>query len=298
MHDWKEMKKVLILIPVYNDWDSLKKLIFEINESIKNFNEFIFDCLVVNDASTKEKPKLSRPKNINSFKILNMKMNRGHARCNAFGIRHIIKYEEFDYLILMDGDGEDRPIEIQNLINKVINEPNISVVARRVERSDGYFFKFLYEIHKLITFIFTGKKMNFGNYTCLTKKDVIKISSSPSLWSSYSGTLKLNIKNLNEISSKRGPRYFGPSKMSLFSLIIHSLSIVAVFRKQVFIRSIFIFLILFFLNKFLGSIFIVLILQILLLLFNLLIFIISFRENKEHLFSCQNNLKTIENILP
>ena len=60
--------------------------------------------------------------------------------------------------------------------------------------------------------------MNFGNYTCLTKKDVIKISSSPSLWSSYSGTVKLNIKNLNEISSRRGPRYFGPSKMSLFSL--------------------------------------------------------------------------------
>jgi len=290
------MKKVLILIPVYNDWDSLIKLIFEINKSIKNLKRFTFDCLVVNDASTKEKPKLSRPKNINSFKILNMKMNKGHARCNAFGIRHIIKNEEFDYLILMDGDGEDRPIEIQNLINKVSTEPNVSVVAKRVERSDGYFFKFLYEIHKLITFIFTGKKMNFGNYTCLTKKDAIKISSSPSLWSSYSGTVKFNIKNLNEISSKRGPRYFGPSKMSLFGLIIHSLSIIAVFRKQVFIRSIFIFLILLFLNKSFGSIFIIL--QILLILFNLIILIISFRENEKHLFSCQNNLKTINNIFP
>ena len=290
------MKKVLILIPVFNDWDSLIKLIFEINKSIKNLKGFTFDCLVVNDASTKEQPKLSRPKNINSFKILNMKINKGHARCNAFGIRHIIKNEDFDNLILMDGDGEDRPIEIQNLINKVSTEPDVSVVAKRVERSDGYFFKFLYEIHKLITFIFTGKKMNFGNYTCLTKKDAIKISSSPSLWSSYSATVKSNIKNLNEISSKRGPRYFGPSKMSLFSLIIHSLSIIAVFRKQVFIRSIFIFLILFFLNKSFGSIFIIL--QILLVLFNLIILIISFRENEKHLFSCQNNLKTINNIFP
>ena len=84
--------------------------------------------------------------------------------------------------------------------------------------------------------------------------------------------------------------------MSLFSLIIHSLSIVAVFRKQVLIRSILIFLILIFLNKYLGSIFIIL--QILLVLFNLLIFIISFRENEKHLFSCQNNLKTINNIFP
>ena len=137
--------------------------------------------------------------------------------------------------------------------------------------------------------------MNLEIY-CLTKKDVIKISSSPSLWSSYSGTVKLNIKNLNEISSRRGPRYFGPSKMSLFSLIIHSLSIVAVFRKQVLIRSILIFLILIFLNKYLGSIFIIL--QILLVLFNLLIFIISFREKRKHLFSCQNNLKTIKIFFP
>ena len=185
---------------------------------------------------------------------------------------------------------------LRDKATKVSTEPNVSVLAKRVERSDGYFFKFLYEIHKLITFIFTGKKMNFGNYTCLTKKDAIKISSSPSLWSSYSGTVKFNIKNLNEISSKRGPRYFGPSKMSLFGLIIHSLSIIAVFRKQVFIRSIFIFLILLFLNKSFGSIFIIL--QILLILFNLIILIISFRENEKHLFSCQNNLKIINNIFP
>ena len=290
------MKKIIILIPIYNDWESLNELLSEINQNIKFYNDINFECLIVNDASIIQPQKLNKPDNFESLELLNMKENRGHARCNAFGIRHIFKNKKFDYLILMDGDGEDRPIEIQNLINKVSTEPDVSVVAKRVERSDGYFFKFLYEIHKLITFIFTGKKMNFGNYTCLTKKDAIKISSSPSLWSSYSATVKSNIKNLNEISSKRGPRYFGPSKMSLFSLIIHSLSIIAVFRKQVFIRSIFIFLILFFLNKSFGSIFIIL--QILLVLFNLIILIISFRENEKHLFSCQNNLKTINNIFP
>ena len=47
-----------------------------------------------------------------------MKENRGHARCNAFGIRYITQNEKFDYLILMDGDGEDRPSELEDLITR------------------------------------------------------------------------------------------------------------------------------------------------------------------------------------
>ena len=85
------MKKIIILIPIFNDWESLKKLIYEINENIKGYNNVDFECLIVNDSSTNIQPQLNKPKNIKSFKILNMKENRGHARCNAFGIRYIFK---------------------------------------------------------------------------------------------------------------------------------------------------------------------------------------------------------------
>ena len=184
------MKKVIILIPVFNDWDSLKKLIEEINENIKDFKDINFECLIVNDASTVDRPKLIKPKHIKSFEILNMKKNKGHARCNAFGIRYIFQNKQFDHLILMDGDGEDRPVEIKSLINTANEKPNISVVAKRVKRSEGPFFQFLYQVHKLITIIFTGKKINFGNYSILIKKDIEKIYSEASLWSSFSGTVK------------------------------------------------------------------------------------------------------------
>ena len=145
------MKKILILIPVFNDWESLKKLIVEINENISKFREIQFECLIVNDASTIDQPKLTRPRNIKSLEILNMRENRGHARCNAFGIRYIFQKKDFDYLILMDGDGEDRPIEIKNLVEAINIEPKVSVVAKRVKRSEGPFFHFLYEVHTLIT---------------------------------------------------------------------------------------------------------------------------------------------------
>ena len=99
-----------------------------------------------------------------------MKENRGHARCNAFGLRYINLNEVYDYVILMDSDGEDRPVEIKDLIKKIAQEPEISVVAKRIKRSEGPMFQNLYKIHKLITLIFTGKKINFGNYSCLTKR--------------------------------------------------------------------------------------------------------------------------------
>ena len=123
------MRKIIILIPVYNDWESLKKLIGEINETIKVFNNISFECLIINDASTIQLPEISKPSKFDSMEILNMKENRGHARCNAFGIRYIFQNKKFDNLILMDGDGEDRPIEIKNMVEKIIENPSKSVVA-------------------------------------------------------------------------------------------------------------------------------------------------------------------------
>ena len=288
------MKKIIILIPVYNDWESLKKLLSEIDKNIKGVKDFEFECLIVNDASTIETPNLTKPNNIKSLNILNMRENKGHARCNAFGIRYVNQEESFDYLILMDGDGEDRPVEIKDLIETVRKKPQNSIVAKRIKRSEGRFFQFLYLGHKILTYFFTGQKVNFGNYSCLTKKDVTTLSVEPSLWSSYSGTVKKKLKNLSEIYSTRGLRYFGPSQMSLFKLIIHSFSIIAVFKYQVFFRSIFACLLLFFSVNFVGLISYFLIFSM--IIFNLIILIISFREKKDDLLNSHNNLVNKEKI--
>ena len=288
------MKKIIILIPVFNDWESLKKLLNEIEENVRNIKNILIECLVINDASTIKQPKLIKPKSFQSLKILNMKKNKGHARCNAFGIRFISKNKDFDNLILMDGDGEDRPVELIKLINKSFQDPENSVVAKRIKRSEGPFFQFLYLMHKIITLLFTGKKINFGNYSCLTKNDVEKLSSKASLWSSYSGSVKKNIIDFNEIDSTRGERYFGPSKMSLYRLIIHSFSIIAVFKYQVLIRSILLILVTGYLNT--NFAFSLILFQTLIILFCIAIFLVSLRENKEELFNSENNLENFNEV--
>ena len=288
------MKKIIILIPVYNDWESLNKLLSEINENIKSFSDINFECLIVNDASTIQPPELIKPSNFWSIELLNMKENRGHARCNAFGVRYVFQNKEFDNLILMDGDGEDRPEEIKSLIEKIKEDPSLSVVAKRVKRSEGPFFQSLYQLHKLITFVFTGKIINFGNYSILTKSDVEKLYSKASLWSSYSGSVKKNLISLNEINSIRGLRYFGPSQMSFLKLIIHSLSIIAVFKYQVFLRSSLMLIALAYLNSYLG--FLSILFQISIVIFNLLIFIVSLREQEKDLLNSHKNLAGVKKI--
>ena len=112
------MKKYIILISVYNDWKSVFKLLENIDAQIAGWNADV-SILIINDASTEDRPKVELSfKNIKSFRIMNMKKNKGHARCNAAGLKFLIKKEDFDYVILMDGDGEDRPEELALLFNK------------------------------------------------------------------------------------------------------------------------------------------------------------------------------------
>ena len=239
--------KIKILIPVYNDFQSLSKLLDDINSIISN-SDINFSAIIINDASTdKEEITISDKEKISSIKIINMKTNNGHARGIATGLKYIFENEVFDYVIPMDGDGEDRPEEILKFIELLNHEPNKPIVGERIKRSEGIIFKISYIIHKLITFIFTGHSIKFGNFTCLPKSTVEKMINEKATWSSFSGSLTKLEKNRSTIPSIRGSRYFGPSKMSFYNLIKHSLSIIAVFKSNVIIRSILFFLIYLFL---------------------------------------------------
>ena len=292
MYDWSKMKKFTILIPIYNDWKSLEKLLKNINDNIKDIQNSKFNCVIINDSSTTDNPEIIVPSNITSIKLIHMNKNRGHARCNAFGIKYLSKNQDLDYVILMDGDGEDRPEEIKLFVNKVLAEPNTAVVAKRVKRSEGFLFQSFYQIHKYLTLLTTGKLVNFGNYSCLTKNNLEILSAKGSLWSSFTGSFKKYIKNYNEINSTRGIRYFGPSQMSFFKLAIHSLSIIGVFKYRVFFIS-FLFLSFFqYLAVFINFNF--LFFQIILICFNLIVFVVSFRESETKLKNSEHNIKKIE----
>ena len=289
------MRKYTILIPIYNDRKSLTKLIENINEELNGVDAEV-SILVINDASSQQivdnYPNLG---NIHSFEIINMKQNRGHARCIASGLKYIYEKKEFDYVIPMDGDGEDRPEEIKNFIELSQQVGEQSIIGERVKRSEGLFFQMCYKLHKFLTLAFTGKSIKFGNFTCLSKSTIEKLLKEKATWSSFSGSLRKVENDLVSMPSIRGTRYFGPSQMSFFNLLKHSMSIISVYRKTVLIRSALFIVFYILLIKSNASV----ITSLPLVLLLIMIYSISslaLRENIEEFNNCLTNIHDIEKI--
>ena len=287
--------RIKILIPIFNDWQSVFKLLDEIN-NLPLSSEFQLSIIILNDASNFDRPDIEKSfENIQSLKILNMKRNQGHARCIATGLKYIFEKDDFDFAIPMDGDGEDRPEEIKIFLDQVKESHEKPIVGERIKRSESIFFKICYQLHKLITLVFTGKSIKFGNYTCLPKSTVEKMIKEKSTWNSFSGSLKKIEKDLIPIPSIRGSRYFGPSKMNFMNLIKHSLSIMSVFRKTFLIRSALFIVIYILLIKSNASI-ITSVPLILLLIAVYSVSNLALRENMEEFKNSLSQIKDIEQI--
>jgi len=289
------MNQIKILIPVYNDWQSVFELLKNINSEVLAL-DCEFSVIIVNDTSTENRSEFpTNLSNLKSIQVINMKENKGHARCIAVGLKHINEKEEFDYVIPMDGDGEDRPEELSLLIEKINKYPNTVVTANRVKRSEGFLFKLCYLAHKYLTLVFTGQTIKYGNYTCLPKSAVNSMVNEPATWSSFSGALAKIAKDRKSIPSERGIRYFGPSKMSFINLLKHSLSIITVFKTTLLIRSI-LFLIAY-LFLMIGKISIITIIPVVgVIIMMLSVITLSKRENISEYNSSLKNIKSIDKI--
>jgi len=284
--------KIKILIPVYNDWKSVFKVLDEINNLDLN-SKFKISVIIINDASNHDLPDLEKSlENIDSIKVLNMIINQGHTRSIAVGLKYIFEKEDFDYAIPMDGDGEDRPEEIKMFLDQAENSEGNTFVGERIKRSENIVFKICYQIHKLITLVFTGKSIKFGNYTCLPKSTVEKLINEKATWNSFSGSLTKVESGLTAIPSIRGARYFGPSQMSFINLIKHSLAIISVFRKNFLIRSALFIVIYIWIIKSNASI----ITSLPLLLLLIAVYFVSNLALRENMNEFKNSLSQIKSI--
>ena len=273
----------------------MTRLLYEININIKGL-DFEFSIIVINDASTEAQSlSVENLDNLKSVRVMNMKENRGHARCIATGLKYVFENEEFDYIIPMDGDGEDSPEEIKFLIEEANYSPDKAIVGERIKRSENLIFKLSYSIHKLITYTFTGQSIKFGNYTCLPKSTVEKMIKDKATWSSFSGALTKVEKNRKASLSIRGTRYFGPSKMNFFNLVKHSLAIISVFKVNVIFRSALFYAIYLYLISS-NITYITLIPLLLIIVFLISVLTLSRREDLNALNNSTNNLASFDKI--
>lgn len=232
------MKILTILLPLYNDWKSLYRLLYKINKQFKN-KLYKIKIIVVNDnSSEKYIIRKKNYKNVNSIKIVNLKKNVGNQKAIYVGLNHILnKNKQNGIIIVMDADGEDDQSKLKLLIKKVEIKNNFIIFVKRSKRLETFFLRILNQFRLLVTFILTGNYMNFGNYSAFESKHLKKLLSNKNLSIAYcSGVLK-NFKNVDFIYAKKKKRYFGVSKANFSFLIKYSLNLISLFYKRVFFIS-------------------------------------------------------------
>jgi hypothetical protein len=121
------------------------------------------------------------------------------------------------------------------------------------------------------------------------------MSKEVATWSSFSGSLSKVVKDRKSVPSIRGPRYFGPSKMSFINLLKHSLSIVAVYKFTVLIRSIiFLAVYIFLVSQYISVVTFIPIALVVVMIIS--VFVLSGRENITELNDSLENINNVENL--
>jgi len=229
--------KHFLLIPVFNDWKSVNKLISKLNVSLRINKKIKNEILIINDNSS-EKINLNFKKlrSISKIKIISLKKNLGSQKAIAIGLSYLKSIKDDFYVTVMDGDGEDGPTRVKTMLDVAKKNPDHIVASNRKKREEAFLIIFLYKLHLIITFLFTFKWITFGNFSTFNKKNLKCLLSNNSSWYAHSSSVLKNCKVKN-LYFKREKRYYDKSKLGIFSLIEHSLRVNAVFYKNIFITT-------------------------------------------------------------
>ncbi len=284
------MKNFFIITPTFNDWRSLNKVLHEIDKKVSKMKGK-FSVIVINDASTiKPNLKLKRLKKLKKITIITNKKNLGSQKSISIGLKYLQKIKTKSIITIIDSDGEDDPKKIKELINQAQKNPQSIITANRLKRKENIIYNFFYKIHLLITFILTGKYIDFGNYSSFNSKNLNNLLRSSDAFLAYSAAIAKNAKNIESYYINKKKRYYDKSKVKILFLIQHSINIISVFRFNVLRLSILFCIFLILLNLITNSFLIYFIITFV-IIFNI---IVNYKhKNKSNL---KNYLSFIDNI--
>jgi hypothetical protein len=227
-----------ILIPNFNDWESLRLLLPELDRAMAGLERQVF-VLVVDDASTEPIPD-GWPGNftaLDSVEVLRLRSNQGHQRAIALGLYHIHEFTEAEAVVVMDGDGEDRPEDLPELLRAFAAGDGGEVVfAARTKRIESLAFRLCYQAYRLVHHALTGVVVRVGNFSVIPRPALARLMGVPDLWNHYAASVYRARLPRRLVPLPRGRRLAGESKMNFVSLLIHGLSAMSVFSDQVSAR--------------------------------------------------------------
>jgi len=219
-----------IVIPVFNDWDSLALLICDLGR--QDLQGWSATLIVVDDASTVDTSKKNIPHEFPCH-CVELAANLGHQRAIVIGLRYTTKNLDMDAVIVMDADGEDRASDVPRLLKAYTETPNSIVYARRARRSESLIFRLGYRSYRALFRTLCGQEIAFGNFCLIPRKYINRIIYHQGAWNHFAATILRSRTPIKSLDTTRGERYVGVSKLSLMGLVLHGLSAIAVFGDVV-----------------------------------------------------------------
>lgn len=233
------MKRIVVLTPVYNDWECLRQLCIRLN-GLAEQNSYSLRVIAINDGSSIPMPADICADEalpfIRSVEVIELHCNLGHQRAIAVGLTEAARRNDHDAVVVMDSDGEDNPDDIAGLVESHEGNPHNIVLAQRAKRSEGMPFVMFYWLYKRLFVWLTGHSISFGNFSLIPSGLVNNLIHSPSLWSNLAATILRSRVPLVLYPTIRSQRFFGTSKMNFTALVLHGLQAISVFGESVMIR--------------------------------------------------------------
>jgi hypothetical protein len=230
--------KLIILMPVYNDWGALSLLLPILDRELKA-DGLSAGILLVDDGSTTAPPKNLGTlfEAIATVDVLSLRRNLGHQRAIAVGLSHIEANHPQSSVVVMDSDGEDDPKDVPRLIRECVAHRGEKIVfAARTKRSEGWTFTLFYHLYRVVHFLLTGVRVRVGNFSIVPPHALKRLVAVSELWNHYAAAVHKAKLPLELIPSERSARLAGPPRMDMVSLVVHGLSAMAVFGDRIGVR--------------------------------------------------------------
>ncbi len=233
-------QRIIILIPVFNDWSAVTKLLGLLDDEMGKSGHRNVSVLLVDDGSTLPAPEETlsfRPRVLNSVQVLSLRRNLGHQRAIAIGLTYVCEKMPCRAVVVMDGDGEDAPGDVPKLLARFEEVGGgKAIFAERARRTEKLSFRVFYRLYKGVHLLLTGTGVRVGNFSAVPYKLLTRLVVVSDLWNHYAAAvIKARLPH-DMVPLARGYRLAGESRMNFVSLVIHGLSAMSVYGDRIGVR--------------------------------------------------------------
>lgn len=236
------MDSLRVVIPVFNDWESLQILLRNV-DTVAAALPVSVSVYVIDDGSTEPRPEafkaLGALTAIRSIELVNLAVNVGHQRAIAIGLCLTVDRAREDAVLVMDSDGEDPPEQIPCLLEGANGRKDFCIVAQRRKRTESFAFQASYRVYRAVFILLTGKRISFGNFSLVSLGYARRLTFTSELWNNLAAAVLRSRLPIDRTAIDRGKRYAGKSKMNYVSLVVHGISGISVYADLIFVRLLF-----------------------------------------------------------